>query len=116
MSHFIVTFLCWGYPSDHLKEVFLKACSFPRSDLLKYNDDNEQGNDALFLITDYCPGFPGLKPFITENWDLLKCSQGPKILGKNSVIFGYRRPKNLKDVLVRARFPTLTENKTTVPL
>ena len=32
------------------------------------------------------------------------------------MIFGYRRPKNLKDELVRAKLPTLVEDKNLVPL
>ncbi len=108
-------FLHRGYSSEHLKEAFLKAWMLSRSDLLNYREKEEQGNNPLFLISDYNPGFPSLKPFVTENWDLLTRSQATKILGENRVIFGYWRPKNLKDELVRAKLPTLAENKNSAP-
>ena len=57
----------------------------------------------LSLITTYSPEFSGLKDIVTRNWDLLKHSSTTKVLAETKITFGYRRPPNLRDMLVRAK-------------
>ena len=45
------------------------------------------------------------KQFFESNWDLLSKSGTTQSLFDKKVIFGNRRPKNLKDLLVRAKIP-----------
>ena len=39
-----------------------------------------------------------------NNWDLLKRSVATKELSEKRIIFGYRRPKSLRDLLVKSKF------------
>ena len=92
-----------------LTDALLKADKVSRQDLLDRERElgplretrKIQKEQSLFLITNFNPEFNGLKEIVTENWILLKRSSTTKILVEMRIIFGHRRPKNLKDMLVR---------------
>ena len=60
-----------------------------------YND-----NKKIFLILDYNPSLPPIKEWIEELWPILYKSSATRILVDRIPIIGYRRPKNLQDLLV----------------
>ena len=68
----------------------------------------ESSEQNLFLITTFDPESDILGKMVRENWDLLKRSAATKILAETRLITSYRRPPNLKDLLVRARVPQIT--------
>ncbi len=108
-----------GYPTSLLIDAFKKVSTKTRLDLLneemaKWDEIDAEITDVdqgLFLISTYNPGFDGLKEIVSKNWDLLKRSSTSKILAESKITFGYRRPPNLKDLLVRARVPQPTVPK-----
>ena len=75
-----------------------KVNSMNRNSILaeKPLQENNGDNKKLFLILDYNPSLPPLKEWIEELWPILYKSSGTRIL----VDIGYRRPKNLQDLLV----------------
>ena len=101
-------FLNRGYPIDTLIDAIIKASKVSQADLMEKERNcgpqdhlaEIQMEKQLFLITTYQPEFPGLKKIIQENWDLLNRSSSTKLLAETRVTFGYRRPPNLKDLLV----------------
>ncbi len=105
MAHFVRR----GYPVLNLLENIVKCIKHERSDLLKYSADNKSEDDIvdenLYFIQTYCPEFEEVTKIVRNNWDLLKRSSATKVLGENRVICGFRRPKNLRDILVRAKLP-----------
>ena len=46
-----------------------------------------------------------------KNWDLLKRSSAIKTVAETRIIYRFRKPKNLKDLLVRAKLPAKNDNK-----
>ena len=75
--------------------------------MLEESDTEPDLESSLYLTTTFNPEFNGLGEIVRKNWDLLKCSQATKILAETRVGMGYRRPPNLKDILVGAKVPTL---------
>jgi len=60
-------------------------------------------------VTTYSPGSAIPLDVIKHNWPLLGTSNLTKDLYDNKVVRGYRRCKNVKDYVVRARVPDLDE-------
>ena len=82
-----------------------KVKSLERSALMmpKQQSNNETNNPNLYAIRTYHPSFSGFKKTIQENWDLLMRNKTTRFLHKMPIIFGLRRPPNLRSQLVKAR-------------
>ena len=62
---------------------------------------NKQTDDlTLYLITSYNPANPALAQMIFKYWPILGRSSGTRLLTKAKIIYGHRRPRNLKDTLI----------------
>ena len=59
----------------------------------------------MFLTTTYHPHDNFLRTLIHNNWDMLGRSPTTDLLHQKHLMSGYRRPKNLRDLLVRAQLP-----------
>ncbi len=55
------------------------------------------------LLTDYTPQSDDLAKLVKKNWGIVQRSSTTKNLAKNRAVIGYRRPKNLRDLVVRAK-------------
>ncbi len=64
--------------------------------------------DPFFLITTYNPAGNALKEIVDLNWEILQRSSATKQLAEKKPMFGYRRPPNLRDMLVTAKVKTNT--------
>ena len=60
--------------------------------------------------TTFIPEFHKLGNLVRRIWDLLKTSVATKILAESKIVVGYRRPSNLKDLLIKARVPQMAES------
>ena len=111
-------FIRRGYPFELIQKAFVKASTQTREDLLnkqrtrlEETTEEDSSEQNLFLITTFDPESDILGKMVRENWDLLKRSAATKILAETRLITGYRRPPNLKDLLVRARVPQITQSQ-----
>ena len=103
-------FLKRDYPLDLLETAVLKARRHNRLDLIqpKVAAEPEKQNTNI-LVTQYHPTDDTLKNIVQNNWDLLgKCIQTSNMF-RSKPLTGYRRPKNLKDLLCRAEARTNKE-------
>ena len=105
-----------GYPKKLLQEAFGKAYRLQRQKLLEYKPptvdiQTDQEEKRLYLITTYHPSGSLLDKIISKNWDLLDRSSSTRPLLDYQIIKGFRRPKNVRDILIRAA----TENPWDVP-
>ncbi len=109
-------FLRRGYPNAIVREAYLKARSKNRDDLLNQPPRPKKKSDGLYFITTFNPQNPPLKESIKKNWPILadNASTRQSLLPKQ-VTFGYRRPKNLRDTLVRAKVPKDAPPITIIP-
>ena len=60
-----------------------------------------------FLILDFNPSLPPIKEWLLELWPILYKSSGTRKLVDVKPIIGYRRPKNLQEILVTSDLPEI---------
>ena len=98
-------FLRAKYPPAILQKAFSKAFHLDRDSLLKPKEDNQDPDaylDEIFLITTYHPSGRILGDIVKQNWDMLDKSSATREVINWKVTQGFRRPKNIRDLLVRA--------------
>jgi hypothetical protein len=101
-------FMGRGYPMKLLEEAATEVHRLDRALLLrKAGDKARDKEDRVFLITTYNPNFQHLRKIVKNNWDFLGKSPTTDFLYERRLMCGYRRPKNLRDQLVRANIPFL---------
>ncbi len=100
-------FLRRGYPLSLLENAFIKVQDLERMDTLKLKEKEYvvEGQEDLYLISTFNPGNTPFRTIIQNNWPILSRSSATKELSEKRIIFGYRKEKNLKDMLVRAKLP-----------
>ena len=106
-----------GYPSAVIEKALITNRRSNRQELLhppvkqdKNNDDN------LFVINTYTPGCNPLKGIIDKNWPILGRTNTTDSLYAKNIIYGKRRNKNLRDLLVTAKLPDSTTTPKMQPL
>ena len=105
-TNMISYFIERGYPKQLLLDTFNQVKGFTKESLLEIKNAGTQGSepkpdDQVFAISTFHPTYRDFKGVITDNWDLL-ASPSTKTLYESKVVYGNRRPKNLRDILVSA--------------
>ena len=99
-------FIRRGYPTRLLDSAIARAGDNHRKDLLSPHDETVTATDEaehrLFAITTFHPTQKDFRTLIDNNWDMLG-SPATQGLYESPVVFGHRRPKNLRDMLVQAK-------------
>ena len=108
-----------GYPKEALLETMLKAYNKGRIAALLPRPTNHRAPEVenIYLTTTYNAAYMGLQTQVSSTWDLLGQSSTTRFLQEKPLKLGYRRPKNLRNILVRAKLPNITDdqnNKTTI--
>ena len=99
-SHFLTA----KYASDVIQKGFSKAYPTDRNTLLitERSMKTDEEEDKVFLITTYHPSGRILGSIVNQNWDMLDKSSSTREVLDWRVVQGFRRPKNIRDILVRA--------------
>ena len=97
-------FMKADYPPKVVQEGFSKAYHTNRNNLLNPTNrtPTEKNKDEIFLITTYHPSGRILSDITKGNWDMLDKSSSTREVLDWKVVQGFRRPKNIRDILVRA--------------
>ena len=97
-------FLKAKYPSDTIQKSFSKAFHIDRNTLLvtERQSNEDEDTDKVFLITTYHPSGKILGNIVHRNWDMLDKSSSTREVLDWRIVQGFRRPKNIRDILVRA--------------
>ena len=98
-------FLKRNYPLDLITEAALTVREIDRDSLLSPKPIKEDTNDRIFLITTYHPYDRSLQDIFYKNWEMLGRSPTTDFIHQRKLMCGYRRPKNLRDLLVQAKVP-----------
>jgi hypothetical protein len=100
-------FITRGYPVELLQEAAILVRDLERHTLLHPPVDETTPKNVgdIFLISTYHPHTQFLREMVFKNWKLLGKSPTTDFIHKKHVLCGYRRPKNLRDLLVRAQVP-----------
>ena len=99
-----------GYPQLAVMKSLLRVLKLDRHTLLQeqsLESDKDNSNDSisLYFITEYNPSNPPFKEMLDKFWPILGRSASTRPLVNAEIIFGSRRPKNLKDSLMNAKLP-----------
>ena len=87
-----------------------KVRSLPRSEVLKKKTPNQSTTVVTPLVTTFHPNLPPLRRILTNNHHILHTSDRLQQAVPDAPILAYRRPRNLKDHIVRAELPTPNNN------
>jgi hypothetical protein len=98
-------FLRRMYPIGLLEEAAIQARRLDRDSLLENKKSKEGGNEDIFLITTYHPSDTSVAYVVRRNWDLSGKSPTTQFIQNKRLLVGYRRPKNMRDYIVRAAIP-----------
>ena len=96
-----------GYPDDIIEKAIIDVRRKDRQTLLHPppKANRNQPSENLFLVTTHLVGHNPLKDIVKQNWDLLGRTHTTQPVFMTNIIFGQRRNKNLKDMLVHAALP-----------
>ena len=92
-----------GYPEALLKECKAKVDLKDRRDLLGPSRKKQDSEEKLFLITTFRPNGNPVGDILQKNWPLLGTSKTTKKFFDSKVTRGYKRPKNIRDYLVKSK-------------
>jgi hypothetical protein len=105
---FSMHFLRRGYPLELLEEAALMARRKIRSELLENRDSNqgeEDKDNRVFLINTFHPSDHTIREIVHKNWGILGGSPTTDLLYDRKLMIGNRKPKNLRDMFVKAIIP-----------
>jgi hypothetical protein len=102
-------FLRRNYPLELLEEAILKVRRLDRQALLAPKTDTTKNKeeDKLFLISTFNPRDSPLTRIVNKNWTTLGRTSTTQDLYNHQIIYGKRRNKNLRDLLVHAKLPDM---------
>lgn len=114
--HLATHFKARGYPTDLISDSFIRARRQDRNSLLNpaRTESNKVPESPFYMITTFQPGFSQPQEIVKTNWDILSSSKVTRDLHDTPIIFGYRRNRNLKDHLVKAKLPQETETSANI--
>ena len=109
-------FLRRGYPLILLESAAITARRLDRTVLLAKKKNPEKDSDDVILVTTFEPSQDLLRNITKENWDYLGKSHMTTFIHEKKIMVGYRRPKNLRDLLVKADCSLPKKTVTTNPV
>ena len=90
-----------GYNDNVIESGFSKASEINRNDLLEYNEE-KQTNKRVLLVLTYHPPLEKISGIVRHHWKEIDKSETLATLFPEPPVVAFRRPKNIKDTLVRA--------------
>ena len=99
-----------AYPITLICKAFLKALRHDRQTLLNPIQKEPDETAPNIPVTTYNPGFRGLKNVASKSWDLLGKSCTTRAIFRENFLSAFRRPKNLKDYLMKSKLEPQRED------
>ena len=101
----LLEFLCQhDHKRDYVKTQINKAFNVPRKNTLCYQ--HKKSNNRTVFVTTYNPSLPNFNNIIKKYYPIITASDRCKNAFKDPSLLAYRRPRNLRDTLVRAKIKT----------
>ena len=94
-----------GYPQSLINEAYIKARDKVLDGLLKPKFPKK-----TYMTTTFNPAYDGLRSQVRKTWDLLDHLSSTRHIHRMGLQVGYRRLKNLRDLLVRSKLSPITED------
>lgn len=93
-----------GYRSGEVKRSIEKASHISRADALSYTTKTR--SQRVPLVTSFHPDLPPLQAIIKKHWPIIESQSRFKKVFPVPPVLSFKRPPNLKDILVRANVNT----------
>ncbi|XP_053383797.1 uncharacterized protein LOC128550001 [Mercenaria mercenaria] len=102
-------FLVRNYPESVINTAFEKVMCMSQDDALRASVKQDQ--NIVPFVVEYNTSLPNIGNIINKYWDLLQLSDNPavKMLHLCKPTMAFKRPKNLKDILVKTDFHMLPD-------
>ena len=101
----LLEFLCQrSHKRDYVKTQIKKAFNVPCKNTLYYQ--HKKSNNRTVFVTTYNPSLSNFNNIIKKYYPILTASDHCKNAFKDPPLLAYRRPRNLRDTLVRAKIKT----------
>ena len=84
-----------------------------RNDTLRYKN-KDKSNTRTPLVVTYHPDLPPLAQIVNKHFSILQTNDKLKQVFPEPPLISYRRPKNLRDLIVRAKLPSDAPEETNV--
>ena len=99
----LLEFLCKrGHRQQYVQSQINKAFQIPRRDTLFYKSKTRNTDRPVFVTT-YNPSLPNLNNLIKKYYPILTATERYQEAFKDTPFLAYRRPKKLRDFLVKAK-------------
>ena len=98
-----------GHSNKRVTGAINKVRSLPRADVLEQKSKSQDPNSRVPLVVSFHPKLPSLRDITNNNHHILHVSDRLQRAVPEKPILAYRRPPNLRDMLVRAEVPPLTD-------
>ena len=79
-----------------------KVLTISQEEALRPNTKEQKAR--IPMVVTFNPDLPPMRRIVNQRWNLLHEDERLKKVFKNRPIIAYRKPKNLKDLLVRSKF------------
>ena len=100
--------LARGYNYNFLEEQFLRAANISRTNALQTKP--KASNDVVPFVVTYNPALPRISNILRKHFNILHSSNRCKDVFKQPPFVVYRRSSNLRDILVKAQLPVISNN------
>ena len=108
------------YPAKLIIEAATAARKLDRKQLisgaLSKKTVTEDVDNSVFLITTFHPSDHSVREIAHKNWDILGKNDETNFLFRKKLMVGYRRPKNIRDILVHANIPRILGDEAVDPM
>ena len=92
-----------GYQKQVIDQAIEKVRHMERQNLLSYKPKPTANKAVLPFVLTYHPDLPKARDIVDKHWSIIDSSDHLSTVFPQKPIMAYRRPKSLKDHLVRAR-------------
>ena len=96
-----------------IKRVIEETRKTNRNDTLRYKN-KDKSNTRTPLVVTYHPDLPPLAQIVNKHFSILQTNDKLKQVFPEPPLISYRRPKNLRDLIVRAKLPSDAPEETNV--
>ena len=110
----LLEFLCKrGHKQQYVQAQINKAFQIPRRDTLYYH--SKKNTERPVFVTTYNPSLPQLNSIIRKYFPIFTATKRGSQAFKDAPLIAYRRPKNLRDFLVKAKLKQPSQSNKTQP-
>jgi hypothetical protein len=109
-SHLTKTFEERGYPNSILKEAITKTDGRTRDSLLEETTRRKTKSNKVIYVTTFNPRGENIQSILTKHTRILSQHPHTTHLKKDKFMVAFKRPKNLRDLLVHSRL-TMTNQE-----